>query len=80
MQDSYKPRLTEHLAKLACKSRWSSGSVATGLARRAQGIEFKGDAIALFDRLRADECPASKTASRRVMRGLSTAVDIARGN
>ncbi len=75
-----KDRLTQFLAKLACKSRWANGSVATGLAKRAQGLEFKGDIVQFYDRLRADDCPAFKTMSRRALRSLSTAVDIARGN
>lgn len=79
-QDNLKGRLTEHLIKLACKTRWTNGSVATGIARRAQGIEFKGDIATVYDKLRADDCPASKTVSRRAMRGLGTAVDLIRAN
>ncbi len=79
-QENLKGRLTEHLIKLACKTRWANGSVATGIARRAQGIEFKGDIAAVYDRFRADDCPASKTVSKRAMRALGTAVDITRGN
>ena len=80
MQDAYKPRLTAHLAQLACKSRWANGSVATGVARRALSIEYKGDLGELYDRIRAESCPAAKTMSRRALRSLATAVDILRGN
>ena len=80
MGDGYKMRLTEYLVRIACKPRWSNGAVATGIAKRGLGVEFKGDLIALYDRLKADDCPASKTMSRRTLRALSTQVDITRGN
>ena len=32
---SYSPELTAHLVKLACRSQWSNGAVADGIARRA---------------------------------------------
>ncbi len=41
--DIYKPRLTDYLVRLQCKPRWSNGSVATGIARRAQAQQFRGD-------------------------------------
>ena len=78
--ESYKGRVTDYLAKLMCKARWSNGSVATGVARRAQTPQFRGDLIAIYDRLKADDCPASKSVLPRVQRGLSAAADIARSN
>ncbi len=75
MQENFKTRLTDHLGKLACKARWSTGSVATGLAKRAQGIEFKGDASALYDRLKVSDCPSATTMSQRALRSLAAAVD-----
>ena len=72
-------RLTDYLAKLQCKSRWSNGSVATGVARRAAEQRFRGDIVAIFDRLKADDCPASKTVSP-IFRDLGAAADLARGN
>ena len=60
--------------------RWANGSVATGLAKRAQGLEFRGDTAALYDRLKADDCPSAKTMSQRALRSLATAVDVQRGN
>jgi uncharacterized protein YjbI with pentapeptide repeats len=80
LADTYKARITDTLASLACKARWSSGHVATGIAKRAQGQQFRGDMPALSDRLRAKECPASETASRKAMRDLASAVDNVRGN
>ena len=80
MQENFKSRLTEHLSKLACKTRWNTGSVATGLAKRAQGIGFKGDASALYDRLKVGDCPSSSTMSQRTLRSLAAAVDSQQAN
>jgi uncharacterized protein YjbI with pentapeptide repeats len=80
LADNYKGRLTDHLARLSCKARWSDGSVATGIARRALRADFKGDMPSMFDRLRASDCPASKTLPQPVLRNLATAADVARGN
>jgi hypothetical protein len=76
----YKPRLTDYLVRLQCKPRWSNGSVATGIARRAQAQQFRGDLIAIYDRLKADDCPASKTVLPKTLKDLSAAADLARGN
>jgi uncharacterized protein YjbI with pentapeptide repeats len=76
----YKTRITDYLNRLQCRPRWSSGAVATGVARRAQGREFQGDLIAVSDRIRADDCPASKTVLPKAFKELSAAADVARGN
>ncbi len=77
--DIYRPRVTDYLMRLACRPRWSNGAVATGIARRAQRQEFRGDLVAIYDRLRADDCPASKTIAPKTLKDLSAAADIARG-
>ena len=41
---------------------------------------FRGDIPMLNVRLQAKECPASETASRRLLRDLASQADIARGN
>jgi uncharacterized protein YjbI with pentapeptide repeats len=74
----YKERLTGYLAGFACKSRWSNGAVATGIARRAQAARFRGDLVAVYDRLRADDCPGGKAMLPKVQRSLATAADTAR--
>lgn len=73
-------RLTGYLARTMCKPRWSNGSIATGIARRAQAQQFKGDMVALYDSLKADTCPASKTVLPRVLKDFSYAADVARSN
>ena len=77
--DGYKAKLTDALVRLACRSKWSSGAVATGVVKRAVGAGFRGDVVAMHDRLSADTCPASKTVSRRALRELSAAADTAKG-
>ena len=67
--DNYKARLTDDLVRLICRLRWGNGSVATGVAKRALAADFKGDMPAIYDRLKADDCPAGKAVSRHLMRG-----------
>jgi hypothetical protein len=55
-----------------CSARWSNGSIATGIARRAIAQEFRGDVVAVYDALRIGSCPASKTTPEKVMRDLSS--------
>lgn len=77
--DLYKPRITDYLVRLQCRPRWSNGSVATGVARRAQRPEFQGDLTIVYDRLVDTSCPASKSVAPKALKDLSTAADIARG-
>jgi hypothetical protein len=65
--------------RLQCRPRWSNGAVATGVARRAQRQEFRGDLVTVFDRLKEDACPASKTVLPKVMKDLSASADAVRG-
>ena len=77
--DGYKGRLTEYLARLMCRSRFASGAVATGVARRAVAPSFQGDMPALYVRLRGTDCAATPAMSPRLLRDLATAADAARG-
>jgi uncharacterized protein YjbI with pentapeptide repeats len=77
--DGYRTRLTESLTRLMCRPRFASGAVAAGVARRAMADGFKGDMPAIYDRLRAADCPASSAVGARVLRDLATAADTARG-
>ncbi len=78
-QDTYAKELTEHLMRLMCKSRFANGSVATGIARRAQGAMFRGSLPAIYDRLRGKECGPAAGLSPRLMQRLAAAVDTASG-
>jgi uncharacterized protein YjbI with pentapeptide repeats len=80
LADGYKLRISDYLGAMACKARWSSGHVATGIAKRAQGQQFRGDMPAVYDRIRAATCPASENIGKKALRDLASAVDIARGN
>jgi hypothetical protein len=70
--DTYRYGLTSFLTKLMCSARWSNGSIATGIARRAVTQDFRGDVVAVYDGLRTSACPASKATAPRVMRDLSS--------
>ena len=75
----YKGRLTDYLVRLMCRPRWANGAVATGIARRAQRQEFRGDLVQVYDRLASSSCPASKTVAAKTLKDLSAVADVARG-
>ena len=75
---AYRGQLTEHLARLMCRARWSSGSIASGIAIRAQASQFRGDMLVIYDRLKAKECPAGDGVPKRIMQRLTNAADAAR--
>ena len=54
---NYKADLTDYLTKLMCSARWSNGSVATGVARRAVAQQFRGDVVAVYDGLKSRRLP-----------------------
>jgi len=72
---NYSAQLTDHLVRLMCHSRWSNGSVATGVAKRAQSPQFQGDITAVHYRLTSKDCPASQTVAKKPVRDLMVAVD-----
>jgi hypothetical protein len=78
--ETYVQRLTDYLAKLACKPRWEAGSVATGVAKRALEAEFKGDPARIYDRLSGDGCPGGKAIAPQVRTNLINALDRARND
>jgi uncharacterized protein YjbI with pentapeptide repeats len=77
--DGYKSRLTDYLMRLICRTRFANGAVATGVARRAMAPGFKGDMLAIHDKLKAADCPASAAMDARTMRNLAIAADATRG-
>ena len=79
MADGYRARITEQLARLACRARFGNGAVAVGVVRRSVSVGFKGDAGALYDRLKSADCPAAASLPAPVLRDLATAADAARG-
>ena len=78
--EGYKTQLTEYLGRLACRARFNSGGVATGIARRAQTLQFRGDLLAINDRVRAVDCPAGQRIMPRILRDLGQTADNARSN
>jgi uncharacterized protein YjbI with pentapeptide repeats len=77
--EGYRIRLTEALARLMCRPRFADGAVAASIARRAMAQGFKGDVAAVYDKLRAADCPAATAVGPALMRELATAADAARG-
>jgi len=76
----YPGQLTAYLSAMMCKARYSDGSVATGIARRASEAEFRGNRVLIYDRLRVEGCAASRAILPSVMRDFTTIVDEARSN
>lgn len=76
---SYRTRITQHLNGLMCRTRWSSGSVASGVTRRALSPHFRGDVAAIYDLLNREDCPASEGVSEDLLRDLGAAADRSMG-
>ena len=78
VQPTYPQELTNHLLALMCKARYADGSVAWGIARRAQQAGFRGDIARIYGRLSGPDCPGSKGIDGTVLQRLSTAMDMAK--
>ena len=78
--EGYKGQLTDHLVRLACRARFNTGGVVTGISRRAQTPQFRGDMLAINDRVRSADCPAGQRIVPRVLRELGLAADGVRSN
>jgi uncharacterized protein YjbI with pentapeptide repeats len=76
--EQFKSRLTGYLTRLICASRFADGAVAGGIARRAMAPGFKGDALAIHERLKSADCPASQNISTRLLLELGAAVELSR--
>jgi uncharacterized protein YjbI with pentapeptide repeats len=77
MAEGYKTRLAEHLARLACRTRFAD-AVATAVVTRAVGAGFKGDPAVLHDRLKAGDCIAAHTVPRSTLLDLAAAAEAAK--
>jgi uncharacterized protein YjbI with pentapeptide repeats len=73
--DGYKSRLTEQVVRMVCRSRWSALGIGPGLVRRAKSPLFKGDGVAVYDRIRADDCIGGKHVPAKLMQDFVTAID-----
>ncbi len=76
----YSDKLTDYLGRFMCKVRWSSGAMATGVARRAKTEGFRGNMVLLYDRLHMNDCPAIKAMDADALREFGAAVDLVRPN
>jgi uncharacterized protein YjbI with pentapeptide repeats len=70
-----KSLLTRYLAALACKPRWASGSVATGLALRALGPAYNGDTAGFYEGLKRTDCAAGRLVPPALMSRLANAAE-----
>ncbi len=72
----YRSELTTYLETLACKARWSKGSVAQGVARRANGAQFAGNLSSLYLRLSSiEDCRPAEFIAPHLMQSMAAAVD-----
>jgi uncharacterized protein YjbI with pentapeptide repeats len=76
----YPGQLTAYLSDVMCRARYSDGALATGVARRASDAEFRGDRVLIHDRLRANNCPASRSVLDSVWKEFTTISDASRSN
>jgi uncharacterized protein YjbI with pentapeptide repeats len=79
MAEGFRFRLADHLGRTACRPRFADASVAAGIIRRATAPGFKGDPIAVADRLKATDCAVSKVLSPLAVLELAAAAEGARG-
>ena len=79
MAEGFRMRLSEHLARMACRARFADGAVAAGVARRAASPGFKGDPGVVAERLKAADCPASATLRPAALLELAAAAEAQRG-
>jgi uncharacterized protein YjbI with pentapeptide repeats len=77
MAEGFKARLSERLARLACRTPFA-GAVATAIVSRAADAGFKGDPALLHDRLKAADCAAAHTVPRSALMDLAAAAEAAK--
>jgi uncharacterized protein YjbI with pentapeptide repeats len=77
MAEGFKTRLSEHLGRLACRTRLAE-TIATAIVTRAVSPGFKGDVSVLHDRLKATDCAAVHTVPRATLIDLAVAAEAAK--
>jgi uncharacterized protein YjbI with pentapeptide repeats len=77
MAEGFKARLSERLARLACRTPFA-GAVAAAIVSRAAGAGFKGDPALLHDRLKAADCAGAHTVPRSALLDLAAAAEAAK--
>ena len=71
----YKARLTALLAAYSCQIQFADSGVASGVARRALGPNFKGDLADVLKSLKAKNCPAASRISPELIDKLAALVE-----
>lgn len=72
---TYRTDLSDHLTGLACQRRWSDGSVATGVVKRALGQNFRGEPRSIYRRLSSDRCPPGAKVATNLMDEMSQTLE-----
>lgn len=80
LAEGYGRELTDVLVGLMCRPRAQAGALATGIARRAVGSQFRGSLPVVYDKMREEACAGGKTVPRRLAQQLSSTIDLAKGN
>ncbi len=73
----YGSELSNALAQLACKGRWSDGSVATGITKRVGGQQYQGDVASYFARLNSPGCGPAKNVAKALKDDLAIKIQAA---
>ncbi len=68
---AYRAGLTGYLAQLACRRRWLDGSVATGVARRARGQNFRGAVAEIYSAISNGSCMPGQSVRSDLLLDLS---------
>lgn len=73
----YGEALTAHLAELACRSRWSNGAVAEGVARRMLSGRFQGDSRIIYKQLSSpgETCPGAVGLDKETLASLDASIN-----
>lgn len=72
---TYRDRLSDALSQLACRGKWNTAGVATGVAKRASLAHFNGLGRRVLVQLRAADCQGAARIAPAVIQELTNAVD-----
>lgn len=80
LSEGYGRELTDALVTMMCRPRAQAGALATGIARRAVGSQFRGSLPVVYEKMREDACAGGKSVPRRLAQQLASTIELARGN
>jgi len=62
--DNYRPELTTHLVRMACRAKWSNGAVAEGIARRSLNSKFEANFGTFYKMVTDKSCVGARKISK----------------